>query len=168
MESGVHESAAAWPARIGPRNRVRPTLVYLGAFLAALLLQQWIDLRLTSEPIRVWPWTVGLVLTTAGASLFFWSLRLFVKAGTGLMPDQAAERLVTSGPYRLSRNPQFVGFSAVYIGLALVMNVLWPILLLPVVVVITNAAVIRLEERYLTRVFGDVYTKYQRQVRRWL
>jgi protein-S-isoprenylcysteine O-methyltransferase Ste14 len=168
MESGVHEGAAAWPSRIGPRNRVRPTLVYLGAFLAALLLQEWVDLRLTAAPIRAWQWTAGLVLATGGAILFFWSLRLFLKAGTGLMPDQAAARLVTSGPYRLSRNPQFVGFSAVYIGLALVMNVLWPILLLPLVVVITNATVIRLEERYLTRVFGDTYTRYQRQVRRWL
>jgi protein-S-isoprenylcysteine O-methyltransferase Ste14 len=168
MESSVHEGAAAWPTRIGPRNRVRPTLVYLGAFLAALLLQQWIDLRLAAEPIHVWQWSAGLLLTIGGAILFLWSLRLFLKAGTGLMPDQAAERLVTSGPYRLSRNPQFVGFSAVYIGLALAMNVLWPMLLLPIVVVVTNATVIRLEERYLTRVFGDAYLNYQRQVRRWL
>jgi protein-S-isoprenylcysteine O-methyltransferase Ste14 len=115
-----------------------------------------------------WQWAVGVMLIVAGAVLFGWAIGLFLAVRTGIMPNQASARLVTAGPYRHSRNPQFLAFSSMYIGLALILNVVWPLLLLPGVIVITNLTVIRHEERYLARTFGGTYDDYRRQVPRWL
>ena len=168
MDSGLRESAARWQARGGPRNRVRPTLVYAGAFLLALVLQDRLEWRIDPIQTGAVQRGAGLLLVASGTALFLWCLALFLDVGTGLMPDRASERLVTSGPYRLSRNPQFVAFTAVYLGSALLLNVAWPIVLLPAAMLITHRFVIRREEQYLTRTFGGAYAAYQTQVRRWL
>jgi protein-S-isoprenylcysteine O-methyltransferase Ste14 len=76
--------------------------------------------------------------------------------------------LVTSGPYRFSRNPMYVGLSALYLGLALLFNVAWPLALFPVVVMALFRLVIRREERYLAEAFGETYALYAQRVRRWL
>jgi protein-S-isoprenylcysteine O-methyltransferase Ste14 len=62
----------------------------------------------------------------------------------------------------------YVGLAAAYTGLALLLNLAWPILLLPLVVVIMNVAIIAREERHLLAAFGDEYDAYRRRVRRWV
>ena len=62
----------------------------------------------------------------------------------------------------------YVGLTTLYLGLAAVFNLGWPVLLLPFVLWSLFALVIRREERYLASVFGDDYAAYCRNVRRWL
>ena len=62
----------------------------------------------------------------------------------------------------------YVGLSALYWGLALLFNVVWPLVLFPVVVIALFRLVIRREERYLAQAFGDEYVLYGQRVRRWL
>ena len=62
----------------------------------------------------------------------------------------------------------YVGLSALYLGLALLFNVTWPLVLFPVVVMALFGLVIRREERYLAEAFGDAYALYGQRVRRWL
>ena len=54
------------------------------------------------------------------------------------------------------------------VGLALLANALWPLVLLPVVIVIVRWTVIDREERYLTAKFGEEYLQYKARVRRWM
>jgi len=75
---------------------------------------------------------------------------------------------VVQGPYRFTRNPMYVGLAALYAGVTLLVNSLWPLLLLPVVLVVIRWRVIAREEAYLERKFGDVYRTYTTRVRRWL
>ena len=70
-------------------------------------------------------------------------------------------------PYRFTRNPMYLGLVFVTAGLALLANALWPLILLPVVIVILRRAVIDREERYLTAKFGEEYLQYKARVRRW-
>jgi protein-S-isoprenylcysteine O-methyltransferase Ste14 len=89
-----------------------------------------------------------------------------VRAAAGVdleRPDQ----LVDSGPYAHSRNPMYVAWTLGYLGVALVAGAAWPLLLLPVVLVVTQIAVLR-EERSLERRFGDAYRSYKASVRRYL
>ena len=92
----------------------------------------------------------------------------FGRAKTTPFPNRPASALVTSGPYRFTRNPMYLSLIALYIGLTLMLNSWWPLMMLPLVLVIIDRAVIAREERYLTDAFPADYPAYQRRVRRWL
>jgi protein-S-isoprenylcysteine O-methyltransferase Ste14 len=62
----------------------------------------------------------------------------------------------------------YVGLALLYVGLALLLNIVWPLAFLPLVLLIIDAAVIRREERYLIAAFGEEYRSYCSRVRRWL
>jgi protein-S-isoprenylcysteine O-methyltransferase Ste14 len=76
-------------------------------------------------------------------------------------------QLLDSGPYAHRRNPMYVAWTVGYVGVALVLGTAWPLLLLPVVLVVTQVVVLR-EERSLERRFGDAYRIYKASVRRYL
>jgi protein-S-isoprenylcysteine O-methyltransferase Ste14 len=67
---------------------------------------------------------------------------------------------MTTGPYRLTRNPAYLGMALIYIGIALLANTVWVLVPLPVVLVVIDRAVIAREERYLERKFGAEYVDY--------
>lgn len=76
-------------------------------------------------------------------------------------------RLVAGGPYRFSRNPMYLGWTLLAIGIPLVVNMAWPLVLLPFVLVVTHLVVLR-EERDLEAEFGESYASYRARVRRYL
>ena len=76
-------------------------------------------------------------------------------------------QLVLRGPYAVSRNPMYLAWAIVYVGIALVANTVWPLLLLPGVLLATHVVVVR-EERFLEGRFGAVYRSYKTLVRRYL
>ena len=110
----------------------------------------------------------GVVLMIAGAGLAIWGVLTFRRAHTTIMPFRAASTMVRAGPYRFTRNPMYVGMTLGYVGLSLVFNSIWPLLILPLVLVAMVRLVITREEAYLEAVFGDEYRAFRRDVRRWL
>ena len=111
---------------------------------------------------------IGIVALAIGAWLFWWGMATFARARTGILLQQPASRLVCSGPYRWTRNPQYVGYVVGYLGLSVLANTFWPPLLLPVVLLLLWILVISREEKYLQGVFGSEYVDYCRRVSRWL
>jgi len=111
---------------------------------------------------------VGAVIFIAGAGLAAWGWLIFWRARTTRVPGQSSTTLVTSGPYRLMRNPMYVGLSVAYIGEAAILHQIVPVLLLPLTIVYLNQVVIPVEEERLHSVFGAEYKRYQNDVRRWL
>ncbi|MEO7192820.1 MAG: isoprenylcysteine carboxylmethyltransferase family protein [Vicinamibacterales bacterium] len=152
----------------GPGAPLPPTLVYI----AGLVVGWWLDghqaLPIDRNGPQITQAVIGWIAVGVGLLLFVWGLRTFAHARTGIMLQHPARRVVQAGPYRWSRNPQYVGFTAAYIGAALLLNSAWPLLLLPVVVLTLLAAVIAREERYMRATFGPAYEEYCQQVRRWL
>jgi len=104
----------------------------------------------------------GWPLLLAGLLLGTWAVRAAASVDLE-RPDQ----LVDSGPYAHSRNPMYVAWTLGYMGVALVAGTAWPLLLLPVVLVVTHV-VVRREERSLERRFGGAYRSYKASVRRYL
>jgi protein-S-isoprenylcysteine O-methyltransferase Ste14 len=96
------------------------------------------------------------------------ALITFLRHRTGIYPNQPATVIVRSGLYRFSRNPMYVALAILYVGIVLLTNLLWPLLLLPLVLLVLQKAVIAREERYLKEAFGESYEQYCRQVRRWI
>jgi len=80
----------------------------------------------------------------------------------------APERLVTTGPYALSRNPMYVAWMALQLGVSFVVNTAWPVVFLIGAVPYTHFFVVRKEERELGRRFADAYRRYRKDTRRYL
>ena len=92
----------------------------------------------------------------------------FARKGTAVEPWKPTTAIVTTGPYRLTRNPAYVGMALVYAGVALMSDALWVLAPLPIVIAIVDRGVIAREERYLERKFGPEYVDYKTRVRRWV
>ena len=90
------------------------------------------------------------------------------RAGTNVRPDQPATTIVMGGPFRFTRNPLYVGTTGLYVGVALLVDALRPLVLLVPLLAIVEWGVICREERYLEAKFGDAYRTYRARVRRWL
>jgi protein-S-isoprenylcysteine O-methyltransferase Ste14 len=114
------------------------------------------------------PWPAGASraagwpLLLAGLGLVAWAVRTAAEVRL-----ERPDRLVTGGPYAISRNPMYVAAAAVYLGIALVAGAAWPLALLPGVLAATHVVVVR-EERSLEARFGDTYRSYRSSVRRYL
>lgn len=160
--------AAGQPPEAGRRDTpgviAPPPLIYLVPLGLGLLLHRWRPVGLLPErlalPVGVAVLLLGLVTLPA--------LRQFIRAGTRPEPWQPATALVTDGPYRFSRNPMYLGFTFIYLGVACWVNTAWPVALLPLVLLVMQYGVILREEAYLERKFGEEYRAFRRRVRRWL
>jgi len=83
-----------------------------------------------------------------------------------MMPIASA--LCTSGPFRFSRNPIYLGDWLILVGVSLLLSTFWPLLFAPLIWIMLRFGVIRHEEAHLEAKFGDAYRGYKTRVRRWL
>jgi protein-S-isoprenylcysteine O-methyltransferase Ste14 len=118
------------------------------------------------------PWRQGLAVTVSGGGILFMLAGFyeFQKAKTTFNPmtPDAASSVVTSGIYRVSRNPMYVGFLLVLFGWGIFLSHPLPFLFLPVFVTYMNRFQILPEERVLSAKFGEEYDTYRQSVGRWL
>ena len=146
---------------------VLPPLTIGPPLVAGLLL------HFLLAPLRFFPewWIghpVGWSLIVAGVLLMGWSKRTMTRAGVDPNPYEPTTAIVATGPYALSRNPIYVSAAVVYVGIAFVVNTVWPIVFLPFGIALLYYGVIAREESYMEKVFGDEYLKYKARVRRWI
>ena len=111
---------------------------------------------------------IGFSLTVIGFLLGVGAFIEFRKARTTLDPHGSAKQLVRSGIYRYTRNPIYLGFLLMVIGLPLNAGSYWGVLIAPLYIASMNKLVIEHEEAYLEKKFGAIYTSYKSRVRRWL
>jgi protein-S-isoprenylcysteine O-methyltransferase Ste14 len=146
--------------------RVPVPWVFVLVYLMGVALENLLPLGVRETAPSATP-LVGSVLFCLGAAFAGWGWWLFHKAGTTRVPGQASTTLVTSGPYRLTRNPMYVGLGVAYLGEAGILRHAWPILLLPLIGVYLNWVIVPVEEARLLEVFGRAYETYREKVRRW-
>lgn len=148
-----------------PDVRVHPPVIYLAAFLVGIGLHHW-------WPIRILPGrsdiVLGVAMIVAGIAIMPPVLVRFRRAGTAFNPHKPASALITDGPYRLSRNPAYIALTLWYLGVGLLLNNGWVLLLAIPVLLVMDRYVVRGEERHLEAKFGEQYLRYKSTVRRWL
>lgn len=159
-ESPTPEEAPDRPGVLAP-----PPLLYAGGLVAGLLLD-W-AFPLPGLPGTV-SWPLGAILLAAGAALGAWFVASFRRAGTPVDVRRPTTAIVTGGPFRFSRNPGYLSLTMMYLGIAVLADALWPLIVLPGIVLVVQRTVIEREERYLERKFGDDYLRYKRRTRRWI
>ena len=144
---------------------VPPPLIYAVAFLAGLGLHAVTDDSIPGRPATAW---LGAVPLAIGLALGAGAIRMFVKTRTTIVPHHRVSALVTSGPYRFSRNPMYASLALLCLGGALIAGTWWPLVTLIPALAIVRSMVIAPEERYLKEAFGEQYAAYSERVRRWL
>lgn len=148
--------------------RFPPPFLFVIGFLAGWVLDRyWHALplsRFTGSALKPF----GFAALTLGVVLAGWGMMTFRRAKTAINPHHSASQLVTHGPYRFTRNPMYTGLTIAYLGGSALLDSTWPVIVLPVVILILVETVISREEMYLTDAFGAEYTGYAASVRRWL
>lgn len=149
----------------GPNVRVHPPVIYAISILSGIGLN---NLWPAVMPLGLNGRTYGGVIIFLATLIAAWSMYKFHKANTDVRPDKPDSALITTGPYRFTRNPLYIVLSLAQITVAVWLNNLWVLLLLiPSIIAITYYAITR-EERYLEKLFGQSYLDYKQRVRRWL
>lgn len=147
---------------------VRPPFLYLGALVSGGLIELFIPLGPGLAGGSARPVWIGLGLAAIGFTIVWKAFRQFADAGTSVHLDEPTHAIVSEGLYGWSRNPIYIGLTAVYTGLSIALTTGWALLFLPVVIGVLQKGVIEREEAYLGQEFGDDYLAYKRQVPRWL
>jgi protein-S-isoprenylcysteine O-methyltransferase Ste14 len=165
--TGRHQHRGPWTGTAAVANLgiVRPPLVYLSSVLTGIVVQ-------IAWPLPFLPSTLALPggssLVVVAITLFSCSVRELWAAGTPVPGSRPTTVIVRTGPYRFSRNPIYLAFSVLHLGIAIWVNSVWLVATLMVTVAVMIIVVIPREERYLEGRFGTDYLEYKASVRRWL
>ena len=142
-----------------------PPVLYAGTLLIGLLLG-------FAFPIAFLPRSIALVLGVlaiiCAGLIAILAFRAMNRARTAINPSQPTTAIVSDGVFSLSRNPIYLSLTLLYIGITLLFSAPWALLLLLPLLVIVQIGVVKREEIYLERKFGDEYLRYRASVRRWV
>ncbi len=158
-EIGIDDAAIPDAPEVGMLPPMRFAL-----FLAGGIVLDWII------PINFghgWGW-LGLILVIGALAFGKWAIETFKKAGTNVPPNKPAIKIVTDGPFKYSRNPMYLCFLVMYVGLAMLADAPLMLFLTGGLWYVLDQQVIEKEEEYLTAKFGDRYLSYCDRVRRWI
>jgi protein-S-isoprenylcysteine O-methyltransferase Ste14 len=146
-------------------KNVHPPVVALMFIVIAYFLGRFVTLPFVVPMVLR---NIGLFMTFIGFLLGIGAFMEFRKARTTLDPHGSVKQMVTSGIYRFTRNPIYLGFLLMVIGLPLNSGLIWGFVAAPFYMMLMTRLVIEHEEAYLLKKFKDQYTGYRSRVRRWL
>ncbi|MCM8557594.1 methyltransferase family protein [Sphingomicrobium sediminis] len=122
--------------------------------------------------VRDLPWLVraamGPGFVIFGAFMIAGAILAFRRADTPAEPWEPTRALTFKGPYRLTRNPMYLGMAAIYFGLSVLAGCYLLLAILAPILIVIDRFVIAREERYLSAKFGSDYDDYRARSRRWL
>lgn len=144
---------------------IRPPFIYLGAIALGLLLHFAWSVQFVSRAVSV---PIGSAVVLVAVALFLYAVHTFRTAGTPIPGNRPTTAIVPTGPYHYSRNPIYLAFSLLQLGIAFWVNSLWLLVTLIPAVALMAFVVIPREEQYLETRFPSDYLPYKTSVRRWL
>ncbi len=161
----LHEDLMNVEASSGPGIRIQPPVFYLAALAIGFVLNYLWPISPLSGYSR---YVIGSVVPLVGGLIMPLVLRRFRRAGTTFNVSKPASALITEGPYRFSRNPSYVSLTLLYLGIGILLNNGWILILVAPVFLVMDLWVVRREERHLEARFGEEFLRYKAAVRRWL
>ena len=142
-----------------------PPVIYLTSLVIGFVFRALVPTPFLPRGLA---FMLGAILIAIAVWLSVWGVRVMHRAGTSEKTSLPTTALVTTGPFRYSRNPLYVSLTLGYLGIAVAAQSLWALALLIVVLAVVQRGVIDREERYLERRFGADYLRYKERVRRWI
>jgi protein-S-isoprenylcysteine O-methyltransferase Ste14 len=152
-----------------------PDVIMLPPAMALIALVVAIAMEFTGmlsflPPISAMSWSfyLGVLVLVIALGLGVAASRTFARVGTNLSPHQPSLKLATTGPYRFTRNPIYLGFVLILAGLSLIFSLDWGLILVPVLALALHYGVVIREETYLAAKFGQPYRDFMARTRRWI
>ena len=144
---------------------VEPPILFLAFLILGIALRFIIKFPIFSQSSV--GYAAGGLLIILGVFLAGWAIKTFKKLGETPHHGNPIHKIIASGPFQFTRNPMYLSMISIYIGLGLIINTYWPLLFLPLMLIILHYGVILREEEYLEKKFKDQYVSYKSRVRRW-
>ncbi|TPW16569.1 MAG: hypothetical protein FD130_1006 [Halothiobacillaceae bacterium] len=148
-----------------PQVITLPPFIYLGGLAVGVILHLLKPWPFFPESLAV---SSGMVLIVTAILLAITAIRGFIHAATNIDVRKPATCIVVTGPYRFTRNPMYLAMTLLVVGIAIGFNALWILVTLIPTLLVIQFWVIRREEAYLTKKFGEEYLRYKAKVRPWL
>jgi len=147
-----------------PKRVLPPSYLFVSIVTMAAL-----HLLLPLRRIILFPFNlVGAIPLALGIALNLIANRAFKKNKTTVKPFEKSTALITSGVFRISRHPMYLGFVLILTGVAILMGSLTPYLIVVAFAILMDVIFVRSEEEMLEDTFGDAWLKYKKRVRRWI
>ncbi len=146
------------------KSLIPPVLFLICLLVMAILRWQYPLMTLFGFPFNL----LGLVPLFLGMIVGGLGARTFSRVGTNIKPYKEPGVFVTSGVFRYSRNPMYLGLSLALLGIWILLKMLTPIIGVLIFVIVTDRWYIRYEEKMLREKFGAAYEEYQSRTRRWI
>ncbi|MGH8034486.1 MAG: methyltransferase family protein [Lysobacterales bacterium] len=147
------------------KPRIFPPIWLIIAIAAMYALNRWLPLAQLNTPMTSWS---SWLLFAPGLAIDFIAVGGFRRAKTGAIPFSESTALVTTGLYRFTRNPMYLGMALILAGVALKMGSLGAWISMPLFVWVIHRQFILNEEIFLAAIYGDEYRQYCQRVRRWI
>ncbi|MGZ5836353.1 MAG: methyltransferase family protein [Xanthobacteraceae bacterium] len=144
-----------------------PPLVLLATFALAIALQWAWPLGAIAQFDQGWRIATGIVLVGAGAAVTISGRLALMRGGTNVNPLQPTTAFITNGIYQWTRNRMYTGVVPAMVGVSLVFGLDWLIILILPSYCVLHVTVVRREEEYLERKFGEAYRHYAARVPRY-
>ena len=142
-----------------------PPLIFVLLIALGYGLQRLLPIEL-GVPDEFTP--IGIAVTLFSVAVVILINGTFKRSSTAIEPWKPTSAIITTGFYKFSRNPVYIGFCLFNIGIGIALNSLWIVLsFIPGAILVYYIAIAK-EEAYLEREFGEEYLAYKRKVRRWL
>ena len=147
------------------RRRVLPPVYFWSSVAGSVALHLLVPaVQVAPSPYR---W-LGLPALLAGTWIVLWTDRLFTRRQTTVKPYEAPSTLLVEGPFRVSRNPMYVGMVVALLGLATVLGSATAYLPAAAFWLVMDRVFVPAEEQILARTLGPEFLRYRRAVRRWV
>ena len=147
------------PGRVLP-----PTFLFISIVMMALL-----HLLTPVAEIASYPWNLlGTVPLIAGITLNLAADAAFRKVRTTVKPFEKSTVLITTGIFRISRHPMYLGMVLILLGIAVLIGSLTPLIVIAVFAILIERVFVRTEESMLEEQFGPAWISYRNNVRKWL
>ncbi len=146
-------------------KKIMPTTYLLIAIVAMIALHFLVPGMRFLRP----PWSLlGIIPLALGVTVNLLADRAFHRASTTVKPFEESSLLIRTGVFRISRNPMYLGFVLILIGIALFMGSVAPYVAIVAFAVLMDRVYVTVEERMLAVKFGAEWEEYKRHTRRWL
>lgn len=140
--------------------------VYL---FVSIILMIALHLLFPIVEVIAYPWLLlGCIPLAFGIALNLVADRAFKNFNTTVKPFKESSALITTGVFRVTRHPMYLGMTLILIGLALLMGSLAPLFITPVFTILMDQIFVKKEEQMLEEKFGKNWLDYRSKVRRWI
>lgn len=154
--------------RLKPLRYPWPPVLYVLAMAMALLADRYVGILPPARGDGYFFIVAGGLLVAVAVALDLWAVKTLLDCHTAVLPNRCAQRLVTTGPFRFTRNPIYLGYTLLTVAFGLLTGNAWFFIAGLTAATLTTTVAIRCEEMHLLARFGADFEHYCQHTRRWI